>query len=88
MQGKLTMSCEFWGKARSYFETSISIQPTSEAYLRLAELLETKMDAETEAQKMYSAGLKIAVDQTVNKLPLKKSAADDGKQVSQLKLIQ
>lgn len=86
--GKLSMRCEFWGKARSYFETSISIQPTSEAYLRLAELLETKMDAATEAQKMYSAGLKTAVDQTVDKLSLRKTAADDSKPVSQLKLIQ
>lgn len=46
------------------------------------------MDAATEAQKMYSAGLKTAVDQTVDKLSLRKTAADDSKPVSQLKLIQ
>lgn len=86
--GKLSMHCEFWGKARSYFETSISIQPSSEAYLYLAELLESKMDAADEAQKIYSTGLKIAVEQADASSLLKKTLLDDSKPLSQLKLIQ
>ncbi len=60
--GKLCFNCQLWGKARSYFDSSIGIQPTAEAYLRLAELLENKMDEHTEAQKMYRLGLMKAVD--------------------------
>lgn len=86
--GKLCLNCEYWGKARTYFETSISIQPISEAYLRLAELLETRMDAPDEAQKIYKSGLKISVDDGLNKISSKVSPADESRQPSQLKLIQ
>jgi len=60
--GKLCLNCQLWGKARSYFESSIGIQPSAEAYLKLAELLDTKMDEQEEAQKMYQLGLMNAVD--------------------------
>jgi len=60
--GKLCLGCQLWGKARSYFESSIGIQPMAEAYLKLAVLLEEKMDAPEEAQKMYRLGLMNAVD--------------------------
>jgi len=86
--GKLCLNCEFWGKARTYFETSISIQPLDEAYLRLAELLETRMDAPDEAQKVYKSGLKISVDKGLEKTPKKITSADDSRQPSRLKLIQ
>jgi len=60
--GKLCLNCKLWGKARSYFDSSIGIQPTAEAYLKLAELLESKMGEHEEAQKMYQLGLLQAVD--------------------------
>jgi len=60
--GKLCLNCKLWGKARSYFDSSIGIQPTAEAYLKLAELLDSKMDEHEEAQKMYQQGLLKAVD--------------------------
>ncbi len=55
--GKLSLRCELWGKAKSYFETSISIANHSEAYLQLAVLLEEKMEQPEEAQKIYQQGL-------------------------------
>ncbi|VAW69061.1 Uncharacterized protein EC-HemY in Proteobacteria (unrelated to HemY-type PPO in GramPositives) [hydrothermal vent metagenome] len=60
--GKLCLNCQLWGKARSYFESSIGIKPMAESYLKLAILLEEKMDAPEDAQKMYQAGLLHAVN--------------------------
>lgn len=60
--GKLCLNCELWGKAKSYFESSIGIQPMAETYLKLAKLLEEKMDLPEEAQKLYQLGLMTAVD--------------------------
>jgi len=59
--GKLCLKCQLWGKAKSYFESSIGIEPIAESYLELARLLEEKMDEPVEAQKMYQEGLKNAV---------------------------
>lgn len=59
--GKLCLKCQLWGKARSYFESSIGIKPIAETYLELAKLLEEKMEAPDEAQKMYRQGLMTAV---------------------------
>ena len=61
--GKLCVNCQLWGKARSYFESSLGVQPSAEGYLKLAELLDNKMDEHEEAQKMYRLGLMYAVDQ-------------------------
>ncbi|VAW65774.1 Uncharacterized protein EC-HemY in Proteobacteria (unrelated to HemY-type PPO in GramPositives) [hydrothermal vent metagenome] len=60
--GKLCLNCQLWGKARSYFESSIGIKPMAESYLKLALLLEEKMEAPEEAQKMYQSGLLHAVN--------------------------
>jgi len=59
--GKLSIKCEFWGKAKNYLETSIGLQPLAEAYLVLAQLLEEKMDSPEEAQKLYRLGLMSSV---------------------------
>lgn len=37
--GRLAMRNELWGKAREYFETSLSVAPTAEGYAELARLL-------------------------------------------------
>ncbi len=60
--GKLCLNCQLWGKARGYFDSSIGIQPSAEAYLKLAELLDNKMGEHEESQKMYQLGLLNAVD--------------------------
>lgn len=74
--GKLCLKSEFWGKARSYFESSIGIQPMAETYLQLAILLEEKMESPEEAQKMYRLGLMNAVElQSGNKELVTKSAS-------------
>jgi len=75
--GKLCLSCQLWGKARGYFDSSLGIKPTAEAYLKLAELLDGKMDEHEEAQKMYQLGLMNAVNSEfkINQLLI----ADDNK---------
>jgi HemY protein len=50
--GKLCMKQELWGKAQSYLEASLSIEPSVEAHLALAQLLE-KIGRAEEAGKHY-----------------------------------
>lgn len=73
--GKLSIKCEFWGKAKNYLETSIGLQPLAEAYLVLAQLLEEKMELPEEAQKLYRRGLINSVGKD----------SDNRRQTSQLK---
>ncbi len=37
--GRIAMRCELWGKAKDYFEQSLQLQPSPEAYAELAHLL-------------------------------------------------
>ncbi|MDT8283627.1 MAG: heme biosynthesis HemY N-terminal domain-containing protein [Gammaproteobacteria bacterium] len=55
--GKICISLSLWGKARSYLEASISINPMPENYLKLARLLEEHMDESIAAQEYYRKGL-------------------------------
>jgi len=55
--GKMCISRSLWGKARSYLEASISINPMPENYLILARLLEENMDEPVAAQEYYRQGL-------------------------------
>lgn len=57
--GKLCTRQELWGKAQSYLEASLSIEPDSEAHLALAERLE-KMDSHNEACDHYRQSLLLA----------------------------
>ncbi len=85
--GKLCLNCQLWGKARSYFDSSIGVQASAEAYLRLAELLENKMDEHEEAQKMYQLGLLNAVDNQLDNKQLKLSSESKTNR-PKLKIIQ
>jgi len=38
--GRLSKLNQLWGKARSYFEASIAIKPSTEAYFELGQLFE------------------------------------------------
>ncbi|MEW5943992.1 MAG: heme biosynthesis protein HemY [Pseudomonadota bacterium] len=57
--GKLCTRQELWGKAQSYLEASLSIEPGSEAHLALAERLE-KMSSHSEACDHYRQSLMLA----------------------------
>lgn len=86
--GKLCLKCQLWGKARSYFESSIGIKPLAEAYLRLAKLLEEKMDEHEEAQKTYQLGLLAAVNDQSGSSNLKLPNAESRGEKPLLKVIQ
>lgn len=55
--GKMCISRSLWGKARSYLEASISIEPMPENYLKLARLLEEHINDTAAAQEYYRQGL-------------------------------
>jgi HemY protein len=55
--GKMCISHSLWGKARSYLEASIAINPMPENYLKLARLLEEHMNDQAAAQEYYRQGL-------------------------------
>lgn len=53
---KLCIRAELWGKALNYLEASISVHPTSAAYLALAQIME-KQGRERDAFKNYRLSL-------------------------------
>jgi HemY protein len=55
--GKMCICRSQWGRARSYLETSLSVQPMPVTYLSLAQLLEDHMDERETAQECYRQGL-------------------------------
>jgi HemY protein len=55
--GKMCISRNLWGKARSYLEASLSVKPMPVTYLKLAQLLEDHMDERQLAQEYYRQGL-------------------------------
>lgn len=59
--GKLCTQLKLWGKARSYFDASLSIQPQADTYLQMAQLLEQTNDIDL-AQKHYKLGLSFCLD--------------------------
>lgn len=58
--GRLCMRCQLWGKARHYFETSLSLEANPETYMEYGKLLELSNDWSS-AAKNYHEGLKLAV---------------------------
>ena len=61
--GKICTVLHLWGKARSYFDSSLSIQPHPETYLQIALLLEQTNHPE-EAHKYYQLGLKQSISKS------------------------
>ena len=86
--GKLSIKCEFWGKAKNYLETSISLQPLTEAYLVLAKLLEEKMDSPEDAQELYRLGLINSVGKVSQNHQYSTQLRSDKNQKPVLKMIQ
>jgi HemY protein len=62
--GKMCAAMSLWGKARSYLEASIAIDPMPETYLKLARLLEEHMNEAEVAQEYYRQGLHLLADNT------------------------
>ncbi len=54
--GRLCARQELWGKARSYIEASLAVEPTREAHVALAQLLE-RMNQPDEACRHYRESL-------------------------------
>jgi HemY protein len=59
--GRLCMNNQLWGKARSYFEASLTIVPNPEAYQNLATLLEQLGETQNALDK-YKEGLRLACE--------------------------
>ncbi|MCC6472997.1 MAG: heme biosynthesis protein HemY [Burkholderiales bacterium] len=52
--GRLCVQCELWGKAQSYLEASLAVQPLRETHLAYAELLE-RLSRTEEANRQFRA---------------------------------
>ena len=57
--GRLARRCELWGKARSYLEECVALQPGPEAFRELGAVLE-EMGEQDAAAKCYQRGLSLA----------------------------
>ncbi len=66
--GRLCLRSKLWGKARSYLEASIGVNPTSAAYCELGVLLES-MGEKEKAREYYRAGLELTSAAPMIKLP-------------------
>jgi HemY protein len=63
--GQLCIQQALWGKARSYLEASLAIEPTHTAYVEFGKLLE-RMGEPDEASRIYRRGLELALAQLKN----------------------
>jgi HemY protein len=59
--GKLCVRLQLWGKAESYYEASLSIEPSATRHLALANLLEQKGQL-TAANQHYRASTNFVAD--------------------------
>ncbi|HEB95041.1 MAG TPA: heme biosynthesis protein HemY [Sedimenticola thiotaurini] len=66
--GRLSLKNRLWGKARSYLEASIGIEPGTAAYRELGALLES-MGEPDKAMACYRAGLELVSDMPLPELP-------------------
>jgi HemY protein len=63
---RLCCRLRLWGKARVYYETSIGVHPTSEAYAELAELLESLGEKDS-AYNAMRKGMELAISHRHNR---------------------
>lgn len=61
---QLCLDQEQWSKAKTYLEDSISLQPTSLAYLLLGQTHEHLSDSNNEANASYKTGLELSINTT------------------------
>jgi HemY protein len=60
--GRLCAQQQLWGKAQSYFEASVAVEPTYSAHLELAQLHD-RLERADDARTHYRASLELAVVQ-------------------------
>jgi HemY protein len=84
--GKMCISRSLWGKARSYLEASISINPMPENYLKLARLLEEHMEDPAPAQEYYRQGLHLLAGDYGDEI-LNRDAHDFERETPTLKIV-
>lgn len=58
--GKLTLRSQLWGKARTYFEASLNVEPRPNTYYELGKLLERLDEERWTIVNCYKAGLQLA----------------------------
>jgi HemY protein len=51
--GRLCRQKQLWGKAQSYLEASLAVEPSAEAHLELAGLLENELEKSAAAERHY-----------------------------------
>jgi HemY protein len=61
---QLCLQQEQWNRAKAYLENSISLQPTSLAYLLLGQAQEHLNESNDEANASYKAGLELSMNTT------------------------
>ena len=84
--GKMCTSLSLWGKAKSYLEASLAINPMPQNFLRLARLLEEHMAEPAAAQEYYHQGLHLLAGDYGEEL-LNKSAQDFARETPQLQIV-
>ena len=84
--GKMCTSLSLWGKAKSYLEASLTINPMPQNFLRLARLLEEHMAEPAAAQEYYHQGLHLLAGDYGEEL-LNKSAQDFARETPQLQIV-
>ncbi|WP_455380115.1 heme biosynthesis HemY N-terminal domain-containing protein [Acidihalobacter prosperus] len=57
---RISRNAQLWGKSRTYYEASLSENPSSEAYLELGELLE-QIGEKDSASNYYHKGLRLLI---------------------------
>ncbi len=65
--GRLCMRNKLWGKARAYLEASIGIQPRSDSYKELGNLME-KLEEPDNAAKYFRQGLMLAAEEKIDEM--------------------
>ena len=84
--GKICTSRSLWGKAKSYLEASIVINPLPQNYLKLARLLEEHMAEPAAAQEYYRQGLHLLAGDYGEEV-LNKEVHDFERETPQLKIV-
>ncbi len=84
--GKMCISLSLWGKAKSYLEASLAVNPMPQNFLRLARLLEEHMAEPAAAQEYYRQGLHLLAGDYGEEV-LNKTAQDFARETPQLQIV-
>lgn len=79
---RLNVQKKLWGKAKSFYESSLNMRPNSIAYLELAQLLQQIGEKEN-ANTCYRIGLQYCIEQKAKRLNLKSDATSEKSDIVQ-----